>query len=178
MLLNQIGIYPKKVQNPKIKEIIDKSISIKENAKIFSYLKALEIRKKEKDCFIIAADTIVSRVGEIYNKPKNIFDVKDCLKNLSGRKHKVYGGICVISPSGKISKKLVISEVYFKRVSFDELSDVNLLKDGIGKAGGYAIQSLGCILIKKIKGSYSNIVGLSLFDSLNMLIGLGWKKTE
>ena len=65
-----------------------------------------------------------------------------------------------------------------KRISLKELGTSDILNEGIDKAGGYAIQGFGSILVKKIKGSFSNVVGLSLFDVFNLLIGLGWEKSK
>ena len=90
--------------------------------------------------------------------------IRNYLKELSGRKHNVYGGMCVISPSGEIIKRLVKTEVYFKKISENELNNSKLLNEGKGKAGGYAIQGYGCRFVRKIRGSYTNVVGLSIVE--------------
>ena len=178
-LLNLIGIIPKRVLPPKIDES-NKIPSIKKKVSEIALQKALYIKKKFNisDEFIIAADTTVYRAGTIFNKPKNTFDVTSHLQCLSGKKHFVYGGICVVAPNGKISNRVIITEVYFKKISKCDYDNLSLINDGIGKAGGYSIQSSGALLVKKIKGSFSNVVGLSLYDVNNMLIGLGWKKSK
>ena len=178
-LLNLIGIIPKKVLPPKIDES-NKIPSIKKKVSEIALKKALYIKKKFNisDEFIISADTTVYRAGTIFNKPKNTFEVTSHLQSLSGKKHFVYGGICVVAPNGKISNKVVTTEVHFKRISKCDYDNLSLINDGIGKAGGYSIQSSGALLVKKIKGSFSNVVGLSLYDVNNMLIGLGWKKSK
>ena len=178
-LLNLIGIIPKKVLPPKIDES-NKIPSIKKKVSEIALKKALYIKKKFNisNEFIISADTTVYRAGTIFNKPKNTFEVTSHLQSLSGKKHFVYGGICVVAPNGKISNRVIITEVYFKKISKCDYDNLSLINDGIGKAGGYSIQSSGALLVKKIKGSFSNVVGLSLYDVNNMLIGLGWKKSK
>ena len=178
-LLNLIGIIPKRVLPPKIDES-NKIPSIKKKVSEIALKKALYIKKKFNisNEFIISADTTVYRAGTIFNKPKNTFDVTSHLQCLSGKKHFVYGGICVVAPNGKISNRVIITEVYFKKISKCDYDNLFLINDGIGKAGGYSIQSSGALLVKKIKGSFSNVVGLSLYDVNNMLIGLGWKKSK
>ena len=117
-LLNLIGIIPKKVLPPKIDES-NKIPSIKKKVSEIALQKALYIKKKFtiSDEFIIAADTTVYRAGTIFNKPKNNFEVTSHLQCLSGKKHFVYGGICVVAPNGKLSNKVVTTEVHFKRIS-------------------------------------------------------------
>ena len=179
-LLNQIGLNPDEIINPHIDESkVDCSVITKTVIEI-AFQKANFVKKKYhfKDKFIIAGDTLVYRAGKTYGKAKDLDSVKKNLNELSGKRHYVYGGICVISPNGKIAKKLVTTEVFMKRISLKELGTSDILNEGIDKAGGYAIQGFGSILVKKIKGSFSNVVGLSLFDVFNLLIGLGWEKSK
>ena len=177
-LLDQLGIGPFKVIEPKIIENNSQNILPKKIVLESAYNKAASIKKKIKDekGYIIAGDTIVSRSKKNYFKALDTETVRKYLSELSGKKHFVYGGICVISPKGVIARKLIITEVYFNRILKNELNDELLLKDGIGKSGGYGIQGLAIKFIKKIKGSYTNVVGLSLPDLYNILKGLGFKK--
>ena len=85
---------------------------------------------------------MVIRAGKIFHKTNSISEIKSYLQTLSGRKHFVYGGLCVMNTKGKISKRLVKTEVYFNRISCKELEDKTLINEGIGKSGGYAIQGL------------------------------------
>lgn len=179
-LLNQIGLNPEEIINPDIDESKIHCSEITKTVIEIAFQKANFVKKKYnfKDKFIIAGDTLVYRAGKTYGKAKDLDSVKKNLNELSGKRHYVYGGICVISPNGKIAKKLVTTEVFMKRISLKELGINDILNEGIDKAGGYAIQGLGSILVKKIKGSFSNVVGLSLFDVFNLLIGLGWEKSK
>tara|TARA_B100000989_G_scaffold269414_1_gene224792 strand:- start:84 stop:716 length:633 start_codon:yes stop_codon:yes gene_type:complete len=176
-LLEKIGIKPDKVLKPDINES-SRKLHLEHKSKDLAYKKAKFVQEhyKIKNKYIIAADTIVYRSGLVYEKAKDENEVLEYLKKLSGRKHYVYGSICIISPNNKILKKVTTTEVFFKKLSNYDLNDPELLIEGIGKAGGYAIQGKGSLLVKKIKGSFYNVVGLSIFELNNMLLGLGWKK--
>ena len=176
-LLKQIKLNPSCIFKPEIDEDSFNHLSFDKRVKKISYQKALVAKKKFKESFIIAADTIIFRGKKNYQKTSNIKSVQTYLKELSGKRHYVYGGICVFAPNEKVSIKLVKTIVYFKKLSKEELNDKNLLKDGLNKAGGYAIQSQGSTIISKLKGSYSNVVGLSLYDLILTLKGLGWNRT-
>lgn len=178
--MNQVGLNPEEIINPDVDESIIFSSVVTKNVREIAFQKAEFVRKKYKfnNKFIIAGDTLVYRAGKTYGKAQNLDAVKRNLNELSGKRHYVYGGICIISPNGKVAKKLVTTEVFMKKISLQELNSSMILKEGVGKAGGYAIQGVGSILVKKIKGSFSNVVGLSLFDVFNLLTGLGWKKSK
>ena len=179
-LLNQIGIYPSKIIDPEIDEYSFKNENPTKLVIELAFEKALAVKKKinikNTKYFIIAGDTIVYRAKKFYNKTNDLKRVKDYLKELSGKKHFVYGGICVISPNGSVSKKLVKTEVYFNKINDEEFFNDKLLNEGIGKSGGYAIQGMATKFIKKIKGSYTNVVGLSLSDVYNILMSHGFFK--
>ena len=179
-LLNQIGINPSKIINP---EIDESSFKYKNPTKLvveLAFEKALAVKKKinikDTKYFIVAGDTIVYRAKKFYNKTNDLNKVKHYLKELSGKKHFVYGGICIISPNGIVSKKLVKTEVFFNKINDQEFTNDKLLNEGIGKSGGYAIQGIATKFIKKIKGSYTNVVGLSLSDVYNILMSHGFFK--
>ena len=176
-LLRKIGIEPYRIINPEINEMNFEDIPINKRPREIAFQKALAAKEKNPatDNFIIAGDNIVFRGKKTYDKTDKISEVKRYLNELSGKKHFVLGGICVLSPNGEISKRTVKTEVFFKKLSNTEISDEDLQKDGLNKAGGYAIQNLGSLIVSKIKGSYFNVVGLCLFELVQMLKGLGWK---
>ena len=176
-LLRKIGIEPCRIINPEINEMNFEDIPINKRPREIAFQKALAAKEKNPstDNFIIAGDNIVFRGKKTYDKTDKISEVKRYLNELSGKKHFVLGGLCVLSPNGEISKRTVRTEVFFKKLSNTEISDENLQKDGLNKAGGYAIQNLGSLIVSKIKGSYFNVVGLCLFELVQMLKGLGWK---
>ncbi len=176
-LLRKIGIEPYRIISPKINEMNFEDIPINKRPREIAFQKALAAKEKNPatDNFIIAGDNIVFRGKKTYDKTDKISEVKRYLNELSGKKHFVLGGLCVLSPNGEISKRTVRTEVFFKKLSNTEINDENLQKDGLNKAGGYAIQNLGSLIVSKIKGSYFNVVGLCLFELVQMLKGLGWK---
>ena len=100
-------------------------------------------------------------------------DARQCLGLLSGRRHRVIGGIALRCPDGRIVSRLVTSRVTMKRLSTAETEAYIATGDWQGKAGGYAIQGPAAALIRHIEGSYSNIVGFSLYDIAAMLRGNG-----
>jgi len=127
--------------------------------------------------FVLAADTVVACGRRILPKTETLEEAQNCLKILSGRRHKVYGGICLIAPQSGSTRRqalrLSVSEVLFKRLSPAEITLYLASKEWHGKAGGYAIQGLAAAFIKRLAGSYTNIVGLSLYDTAALLSGLG-----
>jgi len=164
-LLNNLGLKKIRVINPKVDEtnFLEKS-SLKKSVRNIAIQKALYVRginKDFKDSTIVAGDTLVFRAGRILHKAESKDIVKTYLNYLSARRHKVYGGICVITKKGKIFSKVVVTEIFFFFFLYVDISD-KLLEEGIGKAGGYAIQGIASKFIRKIKGSYTNVVGLSI----------------
>ena len=164
-LLKNLGLKKIKVIKPMVNEknLLEKS-SLKKSVRNIAIQKALYVRKSYKDVkdsTIIAGDTLVFRAGRILHKAESKDIVKTYLNYLSARRHKVYGGICVISKEGKIFSKVVVTEIFFEKLEQVDISN-KLLEEGIGKAGGYAIQGIASKFIRKIKGSYTNVVGLSI----------------
>ena len=134
-----------------------------------SELKARSIQnKKNKNSIVIAGDTMVIRAGKLLNKTNSTTKIKSYLETLSGRKHFVYGGLCVLSPSGKVFKKFSKTEVYFNKIYDYEITK-QVLEDGVGKAGGYALQNFGSRFVKKIRGCYTNVIGMSIPELYKIL---------
>ncbi len=125
--------------------------------------------------FILAADTVVAQGQKEMGKPVDANEARKFLKIMSGKRHVVLGGIAIIAPDGRISSKVVKTTVQFKRLTAQEIELYIESGEWDGKAGGYAIQGLASAFVKSINGSYSNIVGLSLYETRNMLIGLGYQ---
>ena len=163
-LLKNLGLKKIKVIKPMVNEknLLEKS-SLKKSVRNVAIQKALYVRKSYdfKDSTIIAGDTLVFRAGRILHKAESKDIVKTYLNYLSARRHRVYGGICIISKEGKIFSKVVVTEIFFEKLEQVDISE-KLLEEGIGKAGGYAIQGIASKFIRKIKGSYTNVVGLSI----------------
>ena len=134
-----------------------------------SELKARSIKtKNNENSVIIAGDTMVTRAGKIFHKTNSINEIKSYLQTLSGRKHFVYGGLCVLSTSGKAFRKFSKTEVYFNKILDNEITK-QVLEDGVGKAGGYALQNFGSRFVKKIRGCYTNVIGMSIPELYKIL---------
>lgn len=178
-LLKQIGITPDSILPADIDEtpqtIKGKSELPRDLAHRLALGKAQAIAKLHKDCFVLAADTVVGCGRRILDKAENADYARYCLKTMSGRRHHVYGGIALITPQGKAITRLCDTIVQFKRLTDQEIETYIESGEWKGKAGGYAIQGRAESYIKSIRGSYSNVVGLSLYDTLAMLNGNGFK---
>ena len=124
---------------------------------------------------ILAADTVVAMGRRILPKVADEETARHCLARLSGRKHDVYGGIALIDSTGKMHQRKVKSTVTFNRLTPNEIAIYLASEQWRGKAGGYAIQGLAAAYMRQISGSYSNIVGLSLFDVQQLLKGIGYR---
>ena len=114
----------------------------------------------------------------ILPEPEDTATARRCLELLSGRRHRVIGGVAALTPLGKLGTRLVISNVTFKRLTAAEIADYAASGEGLGKAGGYAIQGFAARYIRAIGGSYSNIVGLPLFETVSLLAGLGFERAQ
>jgi len=136
--------------------------------------KAQVVAKDHPDHFILAADTVVVMGRRILQKPIDAQEVYHFLSMMSGRRHKVLGGIALITPQGKAITRIVESTVKLKPLSEDEKQGYIDSNEWQGKAGGYGIQGIAARYITFISGSYSNIVGLSIYDTLQMLKGNGF----
>ena len=118
---------------------------------------------------ILAADTVVAVGRRILPKTDNLQEATACLNLLSGRGHRVFGGICYVSATGQERTRLVESRVRFKHLSAQEKQAYLASGEWQGKAGGYAIQGLAARFVERIIGSYPNIVGLPLVEVMNLL---------
>ncbi|CAF26580.1 Maf family nucleotide pyrophosphatase [Bartonella quintana] len=118
---------------------------------------------------ILAADTVVAVGRVILPKPESEDQAYECLRFLSGRSHKVYGAVCALNECGKITVKLVESRVRFRRLTSSLMEAYLNSGEWEGKAGGYAIQGKASAFVVHIAGSYSNVVGLPLAETMDLL---------
>jgi septum formation protein len=135
----------------------------------------LKVAQDTRDTYILAADTVVAVGRRILPKAETKAQAADCLKLLSGRRHTVYGGIAFITPDGTIKSRLCETVVQVRRLSEADIASYLASGEWEGKAGGYAIQGRFAGFVKFIGGSYSNVVGLSLYDTMQILNGSGWR---
>lgn len=175
-LLGQIGITPDHVIPADIDETLHKGELPRSFAMRLAQEKAAKIAGEHKGATILAADTVVSCGRRVLDKPVDAKDAERILKILSGRRHKVYGGICAIDANGKSRSKIVETTVSFRTLSASDIAAYIESMEWEGKAGGYAIQGLASTYVKFLSGSYSNVIGLSLYDTVNLLNAAGYKK--
>lgn len=174
-LLASIGIIPDHIIGPDVDESPLKHEDIHPYVERIARLKAQSIREKVSDAYILSADTIVELGGKAIFKPQDREDAKTILNRLSGRRHRVYSGVCVISPEGKEVYRHAMTRVSFKRLSVEELETYLATEEWDGKAGAYSIQGKFSKYVKSISGSYSNVVGLPLYETNALLQGLGFR---
>lgn len=138
----------------------------------FAIGKAMEVANRINfGHYVLAADTIVYKDGEILGKPKSSEDAKRILNTLSNSSHSVITGICVIDLiSGNVISDYEETIVHFKSLSEDEINDYIITGEPLDKAGAYGIQGYGSIFVKKIEGCYFNVVGLPIYK-LNIILG-------
>jgi len=121
--------------------------------------------------FVLAADTVVSVGRRILPKAEIHDEAADCLRLLSGRSHRVHTAVCLITPKGAIRERLVETKVRFKRLSREEIDAYLGSGEWRDKAGGYAVQGFAGTFVVKLVGSYSNVVGLPLYETVSLLSG-------
>ncbi len=168
-LLKQSGIVPAAVVPADIDETPRKTEQPEIYAARIAAEKALKIAGLHPGKIILAADTVVGVGRRILPKTEKTEEAKACLELMSGRRHRVMTAVSVVGRDGKQKTRVVMSVVRFKRLSAPEIAAYLESMEWQGKAGGYAIQGKAAALIPFISGSYSNIVGLPLFETLNML---------
>ena len=125
--------------------------------------KAMDVAKKHKNAIIIGADSFVVLGKEFLGKPHTPQKAEEMLKKISGKKHQLITGIAIIdTKKNKIITDYEITEVWFKKLTVKEIEEYIKTGEPLDKAGGYAIQKLGCLFIRKINGGYTNVVGLPI----------------
>jgi nucleoside triphosphate pyrophosphatase len=174
-LLRQIGIVPDVVDPADIDETPAKGELAAAHVVRLAEAKARAVQPRHAGAFILAADTVVACGRRILPKAEDAATARTCLSLLSGRRHRVYGGVAVMNPAGDLAIRRVVSQVAFKRLSEAELARYLAAGEWHGKAGGYAIQGAAASFIPWLAGSYSNVVGLPLYETAQLLAGRGYR---
>ena len=174
-LLRQIGIVPDQVDPADIDETPARGELPAAHVVRLAEAKARAVAPRHPGAFVLAADTIVACGRRILPKAEDEATARAYLTLLSGRRHRVYGGVALMTPSGEIAIRRVISQVGMKRLSEAELEAYLTSGEWRGKAGGYAIQGCAAAFIPWLAGSYSNVVGLPLFETAQLLAGRGYR---
>lgn len=175
-LLAQIGIVPDEIIAAEIDETAAKKEIPRDYALRLAREKAGEVAASHPDAFVLAADTVVACGRRILPKAEDEETARDCLSLISGRAHRVYSGLAVIAPGGELTLRIVETRVTVRRLDEMAIGEYIAANEWHDKAGGYAIQGLFSKHIIKITGSYSNVVGLPLYETSNLLVGAGWRK--
>ena len=172
-LLAQIGLTPSMV----VAADLDESILAGELPAAYvtrlAEAKARAVAAQHVDALVLGADTAVACGRRILPKAEDEKTAADCLRLLSGRSHRVHSAIAVVAPGGILRQRLVTTRVTFKRLDNQETDGYLASGEWQGKAGGYAIQGLAAAFVSDIQGSYSAVVGLPLFETSQILRGLG-----
>ncbi len=174
-LLAQINIYPDQVIPADIDEEPRKGELPGRLATRLAAAKAVAVAGDNSGDLVIGADTVVALGRRILPKAEDVETAERCLKMLAGRRHRVFGGVTVIDADGKPHGRLVSTAVAFRNLDRGDLAAYLESGEWRGKAGGYAVQGLAAVYVRKIIGSYSNVVGLPLFETASLLKGLGWR---
>lgn len=171
-LLAQIGITPDAVRPADI----DETPGADELPRLHALRLAAE-KAKAIDApadYVLAADTVVGVGRRILPKTETADEAERCLRLMSGRSHRVFTGVSLIGPGGKQSSKVIETRVKMKRLTDAEIEGYIATDEWRGKAGGYAIQGYAEVFIISIIGSFSSVVGLPLYETKNLLTGMGY----
>lgn len=169
-LLKQVGITPDHVIPADIDETPLRAELPRDYALRVATNKALAvIALGHEDSYILSADTVVACGRRILPKAETEIQARACLTLLSGRRHRVINGMALALPDGAIKTRVTETTVQFKSLSEAEINAYIAGGEWRGKAGGYAIQGRAAAFVPFIRGSYSTVVGLSLYDTMQML---------
>lgn len=174
-LLAQIGIIPDEIDPADIDEAPLKNEIPRDYVMRLAVEKAKTVAARHESAYVLAADTTVAVGRRILEKPQDGTEARKFLELMSGRRHRVISGIALITPDGKTIKRNPETVVQFKRLSREEIDFYVASKEWEGAAGGYKIQGHAECFIKFIRGAFSNVVGLSLYDTIQILNGAGYR---
>ncbi|MGH6899026.1 MAG: Maf family nucleotide pyrophosphatase [Geminicoccaceae bacterium] len=175
-LLRQVGVIPDRIAVPDVDETPLARELPRAHALRLAAAKACDVAARSPlPAFVLAADTAVACGRRILGKATDVTSAERYLRLLSGRRHRVYTGIALTAPDGRRASRVVMTMVAIKRLDAGELEAYLASEEWRGKAGGYAIQGRAEAFIPAISGSYSNVVGLPLAATLDLLRGLGWR---
>jgi septum formation protein len=173
-LLAQIGVWPDAIVPAEIDETPLPRELPAPMARRLARAKAEAVAAAHPGALVLAADTVVAAGRRVLPKAETAEQARACLALLSGRRHRVHVGVCVIAPDGRRAERLVTTIVAFKRLTPAEIDGYLATGEWQGKAGGYAIQGRAGAFVRFLSGSYSAVVGLPLAETAALLGGLGF----
>jgi septum formation protein len=179
-LINQAGIEPEALrpadldETPLRGELPRACANRLARAKADAALEMVRLDDELKGAYILSADTVVAVGRRILPKAELLDQAAQCLRLLSGRNHRVHSAVCLVTPNEAYRQRLVETRVRFKRLSEEDIEAYLASGEWRGKAGGYAVQGIAGSFVVKIVGSYSNVVGLPLYETTTLLAGEGY----
>lgn len=179
-LINQAGIEPDALrpanidETPRRGELPRACANRLARAKAQTALQLIRDDEELGGAYVLAADTVVAVGRRILPKAELLDEAAQCLRLLSGRNHRVHTAICLVTPNEAYRQRLVETRVRFKRLSEEDIEAYLASGEWRGKAGGYAAQGIAGSFIVKIVGSYTNVVGLPLYEATALLSGEGY----
>jgi septum formation protein len=179
-LINQAGIEPEALrpadldETPLRGELPRACANRLARAKADAALEMVRMDDELKGSYILSADTVVAVGRRILPKAELLDQAAQCLRLLSGRNHRVHSAVCLVTPNEAYRQRLVETRVRFKRLSDDDIEAYLASGEWRGKAGGYAAQGIAGSFIVKLVGSYTNVVGLPLYETTTLLAGEGY----
>ncbi|MEE8247502.1 MAG: Maf family protein [Alphaproteobacteria bacterium] len=173
-LLRRVGLAPDATQAAQIDETPEADETPMALVQRLASAKAAAVARNWPGEFVLAADTVVAMGRRVLPKAEDPATAERCLRRLSGRRHRVITGVVAIAPDGRAGQRRVVSTVGFKRLSPREIAWYLASGEWRGKAGGYAIQGRAEVFVRSLNGSHSNVVGLPLAETWNLLGGLGY----
>lgn len=173
-LLRQVGLEPCAIDPADVDERPLRGETPAPHARRLAIAKAEAVAVRHPGTIVLGADTVVACGRRILPKAEDEQEVRRCLALLSGRRHRVLGAVCITGPEATRRQALVTSIVGFKRLSAAEIEAYIASGEWRGKAGGYAIQGRASAFVAFLSGSYSNVVGMPLYETVNLLKGAGW----
>ena len=173
-LLARIGVAPDDIVPADIDESVPKGELPRDHALRLAREKAQAVANRQPDALVLAADTVVAVGRRILPKVEDEATLRTCMKLLSGRRHRVLTGVALVAPGQPLRTRLVETMIAMKRLSDEEIDFYAAHGEWRGKAGGYALQGYGEVYVRSIAGSYSNVVGLPLAETRNLLKAAGY----
>jgi len=173
-LLRQIGVVPDRILPTETDESPLKGETPRRLAARLADAKAEAAVAAAPDAIVLAADTVVGVGRRVLPKAETEDEARRCLDLLSGRRHRVFTGVVLALPGGRRLRRLVDTQVAFQRLTQQQVDDYVASGEWQGKAGGYAIQGRAAAFVRFLSGSHSNVVGLPLFETAQLLRGVGW----
>jgi len=179
-LINQAGIEPDALrptdidETPKRGELPRACANRLARAKAEAALELINVDEELRGAYVLSADTVVAVGRRILPKAELLDEASQCLRLLSGRNHRVHTAVCLVTPAGSFRQRLVETKVRFKRLNDEDIESYLASGEWRGKAGAYAVQGIAGSFVVKIVGSYTNVVGLPLYETTSLLLGEGF----